>query len=251
MSPNSEIEEMIRIAAERKSPDDERRLFSALGRVEMYFARALVEHEGRTVNAFPLLRLPDGSNAMLLCTDKDHPDLPDTFAGGIFEDALGAALEIPGLDWVIVSNRDSQWVSISKKRIPEILDDLRSSTSGSKSEAKLLEDLITLAVSTPPEELSPPIGTVLMDREVFLELSANNSTDGRPIMRTLRIDNLRLIRAYTTRKRPGITYGGIRWEELKKMIETTPELDGVQVVNDADDWVVFDRESLGLTPAGG
>ena len=30
------------------------------------------------------------------------------------------------------------------------------------------------------------------------------------------------------------------------MIRVAPEISGVQIVNDADDWVVFDRESLGF-----
>lgn len=36
----------------------------------------------------------------------------------------------------------------------------------------------------------------------------------------------------------------MQWEALKNMISTAPELDGIQIVNKADDWVVFDRESL-------
>lgn len=36
----------------------------------------------------------------------------------------------------------------------------------------------------------------------------------------------------------------MKWEALKDMLTTTTELDGVQIVNNADDWVIFDRESL-------
>ena len=53
-----------------------------------------------------------------------------------------------------------------------------------------------------------------------------------------------VVRAYLSRSRSGITYGGIKWEALKEMIRNEPGIDGVQIINDADDWVVFDRESL-------
>jgi hypothetical protein len=255
-SNNTEIEELVRIASQQKSPEADRRLFLALRRVELFFPRTVVEREGKQLNATPLLRLPDGQHAMMLYTSKDHPDLPDTFGGGAFEDALAAALKMPDLDWVIVSNNAAQWVAIGKEQISAILDDLHSygqdegksfANPEGDSAGKMLEDLITLAVNAPLEELSPPIGSVLRGREVFLELSERQSEEGRPIMHTFRIENLpRLVRAYTTRTRPGISYGGIRWEELKDMIKTAPELDGVQVINQADDWVVFDRQSLGL-----
>ena len=66
-------------------------------------------------------------------------------------------------------------------------------------------------------------------------------------MKTFQIEHLRhVIRVYTSRVRPGIRYGGIRWEELKDMVRIAPKISGVQIMNDADDWVVFDRESLGF-----
>jgi hypothetical protein len=44
-------------------------------------------------------------------------------------------------------------------------------------------------------------------------------------------------------------FGGIKWQALKEMIRTVPEISGVQIMNDADDWLVFDREALGLNPS--
>ncbi|ETZ57128.1 hypothetical protein L840_3299 [Mycobacterium sp. MAC_011194_8550] len=38
----------------------------------------------------------------------------------------------------------------------------------------------------------------------------------------------------------------MRWSEIKKMIGISPEIKGVQIVNDADDWIVLDRKALGL-----
>ncbi|MEB4208601.1 hypothetical protein [Mycobacterium sp. 94-17] len=252
MPDYSEIDKLISLASETKSTETNRRLFAALRGVELFFPRTKVEHEGGQVNATPLLRLSDGTNAMMLYTSKDHPDLPDTFAGGAFEDALTAALSMPELDWVIVCNRGSQWVAINKRNIPVVLNDpqprddhMDSSAQTPENDGNILEELITRAVNTPPEELSPPIGSVLRGRQIFIELAEGQREDEQPVMKTFTVQNMhRVIRAYTTRRRQGIRYGGMQWQALKNMIRTTTQLDGVQIVNDADDWVIFDRESL-------
>ncbi len=257
MTPDSNnIEELVQIAAQEKSPAARRYLFQALGLVELFFPLKVMHDRGKGVKATPLLRLSDGTNAMMLYTSKSHPDLPDSFGGGTFKDALAAALKMPTLEWVILSNRASQWVAISKQQISAILDDLHSDrqdqngsavTPERDPEGKMLEDLITQAVGSTPEELSPPIGSTLRDRELYLELAAGESEEGQPIMKTFQVDNiLHVVRAYLTRNRPGIMYGGIRWEALKEMIRNAPEIGGVQIVSDADDWVAFDRESLGF-----
>ena len=255
---NNDIEELVRIAAQQKSPMARRRLFLALRSIEVFFPRRVIHHEGKEVNATPLRRLPDGTHAMMLYTSKSHPDLPDSFGGGAFKDALTAALKMPALDWVILSNSASQSVAVSKEQIPAILDVLNSdrqdqngslAASGNDRVGKMVEDLITLAVSSTPEELSPPIGSVLRGRELFLELTAEQGEEGQPIMKTFQVNDIpNVVRAYLTRSRPGITYGGIRWEALEDMIRKEPGIQGVQIVNDADDWVVFDRESLGFGP---
>lgn len=255
---SNEIEELVRIAAQEKDPAARRRLFQALHRVELFFPLKIKHHEGREVRATPLLRLPDGTNAMMLYTSKSHPDLPDSFGGGSFKDGLAAALKMPALDWVILSNRASQWVAVRKEQISAILEDLHSdgneknsplTTSGSGPTDQMLEDLITRAVHSMPEQLSPSIDSVLPGRELYLELTAGQSEEGQPIMKTFQVDDIpNVVRAYLTRSRPGITYGGIEWEALKEMIRKEPGIDGVQIVNDADDWVVFDRESLRFGP---
>ena len=68
-------------------------------------------------------------------------------------------------------------------------------------------------------------------------------------MKVFQVDHIsNVVRAFLTRNRPGIIYGGIRWEALKEMTRNERSIDGIQVVNDADDWVVFDRKSLGIGP---
>lgn len=253
-----DIEKLVESAAQENSYVARQRLFRAIRLVEVFFPYNVEQHGGKEVRSTPLLRLSDGTHAMMLFTSKAHPHLSehDQFAGGTFKDALAAALKMPELDWVILSNRASQWVAISKQQIPAVLDDLHSGrpdqvnpfvASETDPAAKMVEDLITRAVRTKSEELSPPIGSVLADRELFLELAAGESEDGQPVMKNFRVEQLRhVVRAYTTRLRPGIRYGGIRWEALKDMIRIAPEIGGVQIVNNADDWVVFDRESLGF-----
>jgi len=247
---DNDIEKLVEIAAQENSQVARQRLFQAMHLVEVFFPCTMDEHDGKKVRSTPLARLTDGTHAMMLFTSKSHPHLSEQehFAGGAFKDALAAALKMPELDWAILSNRASQWVAIPKQEIPAILD-ASNSLVASKTDpaAETVEDLITRAVGTESEELLLPIGSALGDRELFLELAAGESEDGQPIMKTFQVERLRhVVRTYTTRIRPRIRYGGIRWEGLKEMIRVAPEISGVQIVNDADDWVVFDRESLGF-----
>lgn len=255
-SPNADsVEKLIDIAAQQDSSEAIAQLFSALKTVELFFPRTTVLDEGRQVNATPLLRLPDGTHAMMLYTSREHPDLPDKFAGGAFEDALAAALEMPDLDWVIVSNLASKWIAMNKNQIADALRGQQPKivTAQDSAERSLvtgnsLETLITRAVRAPQENLLPSIASALRGRELFLELAEGQSEDGQPIMKTFAIEHLtHVLRAYTTRARPAIRYGGMQWEALKEMVSGAAQISGVQVVNEADDWVVFDRSALGLT----
>jgi hypothetical protein len=259
MRNRDEIEELIQAAAQEKYSVARQRLFRALYRVEVFFPLQIQHNEGKEVKATPLLRLSDGTSAMMLYASKSHKDLPDNCGGGNFEDALAAALDMPALDWVILSNRASQWVAIRKEQISAILDDLQSygrdrngplmTSDGNPAAGKMLEDLITRAVDSPPEELSPRIESELPGRELYLELIAGQGEEGQPVMKTFQINDLaNVLRVYLSRRRPDIIYGGIGWEALKEMIESESEIGGVQIVNDADDWVVFDRESLRSGP---
>lgn len=254
----NEIERLVGIAAEAQTPAARQGLFAALRDVEVFFSLKATQHQGGETRATPLLRLSDGAHAMMLYTSKSHPDLSDRFGGGSFADALAAAAKMSGLDWVILSNRAAQWVAIRKREIPAILADLDSDGKGRNKQAKVsgnasmndtLESLITQAVQCSPEEVLLPIGSVLAGRELFLELTSEQSESVQPAMKLFQVGDIRnVVRAFLTRNRPGISYGGIKWEALKEMIRNEPSIDGVQVVNDADHWVVFDRESLVVGP---
>ncbi len=251
---NSDIEKLVEIAAQENSYVARRRLFEAIRRVEVFVPCTMDPNDGKDISSIPLARLSDGTHSMMLFTSKSHPHLSEHehFAGGTFEGSLTAALEMPELDWVILFNRDSQRVAISKQQIPAILEENNPFVaSGNDLAAKSVEDFITRAVQSNTDELSQPIGSALGDRELFLELGAGESEDGQPIMKTFRIEHLHhVVRAYTTRIRPGIRYGGIRWDALKEMIRAAPGISAVQIVNEADDWVVFDREALGFGASG-
>ena len=141
---------------------------------------------------------------------------------------------------MILSNRASQWVAIRKQEIPGIL-------AGLDSVDETPEAFITRAARGGPGDPSPPIAPALAARELFVELASVPHAGEPPSMKLFEVDGLaNVIRAFLTRNRPGITYGGMTWEELTAMIGNAPGVDGVQVMNDADDWVVFDRASLGF-----
>jgi hypothetical protein len=255
MRNGDDVEELLQIAAKSKNQDALRQLFHALRSVEIFMPFEVAHQEGKEVKATPLLRLPDGSHAMMAYTSKSHPDLPDKFGGAMFEVALAAALKMPALDWVILTNQASQWVSINKEQIPAILDDLQENPnqreifvpSAQDASFKMVEGLITRAVESKSARLLAMIGSALADRELFLEMSTRQREDGRDSMNTFKMEPVGLVvRAYTTRVRPGIRYGGIRWPALREMIRALPDISGVQIMNDADDWIVFDREALGL-----
>ena len=251
MSPDDEFEGLVRVAAEEKTPAARQRLFRAIRRTEVFFSL-----KTERPRATPLLRLSDGTHAMMLYTARSHPDLADNPAsnlenicgGGSFTDTLLAASTMAGLDWVILSNRASQWVAIRKQEIPGILADLDSApcTPETPDTPETPEALITRAARGRPGDTSPPIAPALAGRELFVELTSGLRAGDQPAMKLFQVDGLpNVIRAHLTRNRPGISYGGMTWEALATMIGTAPTIDGVQVVNDADDWVVFDRTSLG------
>jgi hypothetical protein len=260
---DSDIEKLVEIAAQEDSHTARRFLFQAIRRVEVFFPCKMDPHDGKKIRSIPLARLSDGTHAMMLFTSKSHPHLSEHehFAGGTFEDALAAALKMPPLDWVILSNNAWRRVAIPKQQIAAILDDLNSDGRGQNGSSmaseddptgRVLEDFITNTVRSGSNEIPSQISSALREQELFLELATGQSEDGQPIMKTFQVEHLRhVIRVYTSRVRPGIRYGGIRWEELKNMVRVAPEINGVQIMNNADDWVVLDREALGLEASGG
>jgi hypothetical protein len=254
---DEDIEQLVEHAAADNSPVSRQRLFRAIRSSEVFFPYKVERHGDKEVKSTPLARLADGSHAMMLFTSKSHPALAEheRFAGSTFAEALAAALKMPPLDWVVLWNSASQRVPIAKEQISDILEDIsqisyRRDDDVAKTVSETLEEFITSAVRSNSADLPAPVGSVIGGRELFLELGDEVSDDGRPSMPTFQIQHLdHVIRAYTSRLRPGIKYGGITWQELKDMIGKLPHISGVQIMNNADDWIVFDREALGLKPS--
>ncbi len=255
---DNDIEKLVEIAAQENSHVARQRLFQAIRLAEVFFPCEMDQHDRKKVRSTPLARLADGTHAMMLFTSKSHPHLSEHehFAGGAFKNLLATALKMPPLDWVILSNNAWHRVAIHKQQIAAILDDLNSDGQGqndspaaSEDDAAgtMLEDFVTQSARSESDEVPYQISAALRERELFLELAAGQSEDGQPVMKTFQIQHvMHVVRVYTSRVRPGIRYGGIRWTALKDMIRAAPEIGGVQIMNNADDWIVFDREALRL-----
>jgi hypothetical protein len=258
MTDNNDIDKLVEVAAQENSPAARQRLFQTIRLTEVFAPCELDPHEPNKVRSTPLARLSDGTHAMMLFTSKSHPHLSEHqhFAGGAFRDHLSAALKMPPLDWVILSNSAWQRVSIHKQQIAAILDDINSDSRGQNyphapsagdAAGTMLEDFITQSARSESDAVPQQVSVVLRERELFLELAAGQSEDGQPVLKTFQIQHLaHVVRVYTSRIRPGIKYGGIQWTALKEMIRAAPGIGGVQIMNNADDWIVFDREALRL-----
>ncbi len=258
MTDNNDIDKLVEVAAQENSPAARQRLFQTIRMTEVFAPCELDPDDPNKVRSTPLARLSDGTHAMMLFTSKSHPHLSEHehFAGGAFRDHLSAAVKMPPLDWVILSNSAWQRVAIHKQQIVAILDDLNSDgrgqnylqvTSAGDASGTVLEDFITQSARSESDEVPQQVSAALRDRELFLELAAGQSEDGQPVLKTFQIQHLaHVVRVYTSRIRPGIKYGGIQWTPLKDMIRAAPGIGGVQIINNADDWIVFDREALRL-----
>jgi hypothetical protein len=262
MTDNNDIDKLVEVAAQENSPAARQRLFQTIRLTEVFAPCELDPHDPNRVRSTPLALLSDGTHAMMLFTSKSHPHLSEHqhFAGAAFTDHLSAALKMPPLDWVILSNGAWQRVAIHKQQIPAILEDLNSDGPGPNylqapsapgAAGATLEDFITQSANSESDAVPHQVSAVLRGRELFLELAAGQSQDGQPVLKTFQIQHLaHVVRVYTSRIRPGITYGGIKWTPLKDMIRAAPGIGGVQIMNNADDWIVFDREALRLGASG-
>lgn len=252
-----EIDRLIRAAASDKSPEALEAVCRALDSREVFY-RASVRHvDGKQRVSAPLLRLDDGSHALMVYASKAHPDLPSKFGGAPFRHVLKMALEIPAADWLIVTSTQGTWLPIRKTQIAIILQ-----TLGNKEPNKIateqsnnnrgtdLEALISNAVSKSADSWSDEILRSLSGRELYIKLSDQASDSGRPVMITSEVGGVKgLVQAYTSRRRPDIAYGGMKWEAIVEMVKNAAEIPGVHIINDRDDWVVLGRRELQASTA--
>lgn len=168
---------------------------------------------------------------------------------------LEIVLNIPQADWLFLTNRGGKWLAINRSKIPEILNSLPSEPNehssnppmreSVKTSPSTLESLISTAVRAPTQNLSDPILEQLKGRELYIRLAPDSPKDGRPVMITSKVGDVGgLVQAYTTRSRPGITYAGMQWDAIVDMINNAPQVPGVHIINDNDDWIVLGRSDI-------
>lgn len=261
MYTEGQIEELVKVASLGNSPESRAALYQALDSVELYYRATASVVDEKHLLSTPLLRLPDDTYAMMVYTSKSHPDLPQEFAGAPWRRTLEVAWNIPRADWLILTNLDGNWLAINRRQIPGVLNSLSSEPGdpgersndpsgweSAKTSPGTLDLLISKAVGTPVENWYDLLRKQLQGRELYIQLAAELSEGGQPVMVTSKVGDIRaLVQAHTSRSRPGITYGGMTWEAIVDMIEKAPHIPGVHIINDNDDWVVLGRSEIQAT----
>jgi hypothetical protein len=210
------------------------------GNEVFYRASATATDGGQRVTT-PLARLNDGSHALVVYTSKSHPDLPKTFGGAPWRHVLTMAVGMPRADWLIVCNTTGDRLPVNKAQMTAILAEQNADEG--------LEAAISRARDPLSDDWFEVLATNLRGRELFVRIAPEPSPDGRPVMITSAVGDVAgLVQAYTSRARPGMTYGGMTWEAIVGMVEDAPGIPGVHVINDADDWVVLERSQLSTAP---
>lgn len=258
MYTEDHIEELVKTASLDSSVESRMVLHHALDSVEVYHRANIHAVQPKRLLSTPLFRLQDGTHAMMAYTSKSHPDLSHEFAGTSWRHTLEIALTIPQADWLILTNRGGDWIAINKSQIPGILNSLPSQPGegsndppgqeSAKTSPSTLDSLISQAARGATQNRSEPILEQLKGRELYVRLAAEPSEDGQPVMITSKAGGVGgLVQAYTTRNRPGITYGGMTWEAIVDMINNAPDIPGVHIINDNDDWIVLGRSDITST----
>jgi hypothetical protein len=248
----NDIDQLVRAAASDKSPEALEALCRALDAKEVFYRANLRHIDGGQRVSTPLLRLDDGSHALVVYTSKAHPDLPSKFGGAPFRHVLRMALDIPAADWLIVTGMQGTWLPIRKNQIAAILQILANkepngiaTEQANNNRGTDLEILISDAVGRPADSWFDEMLRSLSGRELYIKLSDQPADSGRPVMITSEVEGVKgLVQAYTSRRRPGIAYGGMKWEALVGMVKNAAEISGVHIINDQDDWVVLGRQEL-------
>jgi SseB protein N-terminal domain len=248
----NEIDRLIRAAADDKSPEALEAVCRALDSGQVFYRANARQVDGKQRVSTPLLRLDDGSHALMVYASKTHPDLPSKFGGAPFRHVVKMALDIPAADWLIVTSMQGDWLPIRKNQLAAIRETLGSEIPNAIADEQSdngrdadLESLISIAVGKPADKWSDALIRKLRGRELYVKLSDQPSDNGRPVMVTSEVGGVKgLVQAYTSRRRPGITYGGMKWEAIVEMVNNATEIPGVHVINDRDDWVVLGRREI-------
>lgn len=216
-------------------------LLRALRSTEVFYSVTVEEIDGQRRVHVPLTPLEDGSQAFVVYVVKDHPDLPEQFGGALWPHALEMANDTPQADWVIVRGSSDSWVPIARSEIQDLVRRVNA-------EEDPLESVITAIAEGDSGGPVGQLGELLRARrELFVRVEIR---DGEPpVFVTGAVGDVgSLLQVFTNRRRAGITYGGMSWGSIIEVLPQRPELNGIQVINDTDHWIVLDRADLTQTP---
>ncbi|MBU8809938.1 hypothetical protein KL953_13710 [Mycolicibacterium goodii] len=237
-------------AAARETGDGHARirLFRALDGVTLYYVATEREVDGNHVLSTRVRRLDDGSSAMVVYTSRRHPDLPDRFVASQWTNILKAAYGTVRPDWLVVANMRNETVAIARDQIPVILADLSVPVDDRMPNPTVvaddLENVISNAVGATSDDWYEPAIALLRRHELYLHLTDDPGTGQQSLVTSSAAGRAGWVLTYTTRLRSGIKYGGITWDALVDMIKNNPEIPGVRVVNEADDWILLGRDVI-------
>lgn len=252
-APNN-VDELIATAARGQEKGALADVIRALDSHEVFYrADVTPTEEGQRVTT-PLVRLSDGSHAFVVYTSKVHPELPKKFGGAPWRHVLKMAAQLPQADWLIVSTAGGDWLPINKDQVNVIIQGLEgASPHGEAADVNRpvdaggtdLDGLISRAQGSLHDDWSDPLLASLRNRELFVRISPDRLEDGRPVLVTSDIGDVRgLVQMYTSRVRSGMAYAGMSWQAIVDLVQNAAELAGVHIINDNDDWVVLGRSEL-------
>ena len=111
-----------------------------------------------------------------------------------------------------------------------------------------LDQAITSTVATRQDTGYTLVLKTLAGKNLYFSLheTSVNSRLRQPEIPTYQVGPMRCIKLYTTRTHPALSspYGEIKWESAVDMLLKAPTLDGIKVVNEADNWVAYSKSEL-------
>lgn len=244
--PRDELDGLIRAVAEHGDARSWAALVDRLGPTEVFYPAEVARTRGGQRVSVPLLRLEDGTHAMVVYTNNSHPDLPQRFGGAPWRHAVELATQLPDADWMIVRGSDGGWLPIHRRRFPELLTALGVRPAPDEEvDPEPLETLISGAAGDSARPVVDALLHRLRSQELFVAIAPKAGPNGEPLFVTSAAGDLdKLLQVYTTRRRAGMAYAGMTWDGIAGVVTHNPDIRGVQVINDADDWVVFGRADV-------
>lgn len=240
MSTAAEIEGLVTRAAEQQDAVLVSDLMIALNDHEIFYSLDVKDVGGQQQIKTPLRELADGTYALEAFTSRSNPELWKHFAGGPWREVLELAAQMPPVQWLIIKNDAGSRVPIRKSQIAAILNVLPHKP------ITTLDARITKIANDPQAHPFTSLEDQLSRTQLFVRLTAESATSGQLALATSSaggVDNL--VQAYTSRSRSGYVYGEMDWQAVVGMVAKTPDLQGIQIINDNDDWVTVSRADLG------